>query len=52
MLTLAEAAKRLGLSPDTLRWQIRNRKLRAKKIGPIWIVSEREIARYERENKR
>jgi excisionase family DNA binding protein len=52
MLTLAEAAKRLNLSPETLRWQVRNGKLRARKIGPIWTVSEREVERYRRENLR
>jgi len=52
MLTLAEAAARLGLSPETLRWQIRNGKLRAKRVGPIWTVSEREVERYRRESKR
>lgn len=52
MMTLADAAAHLGMSPDTLRWQIRNGKLRAKKIGPIWVVTEREVERYRRENRR
>ena len=52
MLTLAEAAARLNLSPETLRWQVRNGKLRARKIGPLWVVTEKEVARYARENKR
>jgi excisionase family DNA binding protein len=52
MLTLTEAAKRLNLSPETLRWQIRNGKLKARKVGPIWTVSERETERYARENRR
>lgn len=52
MLTLTEAAEQLGLSAETLRWQIRNGKLRARKVGPIWTVSEREVERYRRENKR
>jgi excisionase family DNA binding protein len=51
-LTLTEAAARLGMSADTLRWQIRNGKLQAKKIGPIWTVSEKEVARYAKENRR
>lgn len=51
MLTLADAAKLLNLSPDTLRWQIRNGKLRARKVGPIWTVSEREVERYRRDSK-
>lgn len=52
MLTLAEAAKVLGLEHGTLRRQIRLGKLRARKIGPLWVVSEKEVARYEKENKR
>lgn len=52
VLTLAEAAKRLDLSPETLRWQVRNGKLRARKVGPIWTVSEREVERYAKENRR
>lgn len=52
MLVLADAAKRLGVHHDTLRRQIRLGKLRARKIGPIWTVSEREVERYRRENRR
>ena len=52
MLTLEQAARLLGVSPITLRVQIRNGKLRAKKVGPIWTVSEREVARYAKENRR
>jgi excisionase family DNA binding protein len=51
-LTLAEVAARLGMAASTLRWQIRNGKLRAKRIGPIWTVSEKEVERYARENRR
>jgi excisionase family DNA binding protein len=52
MLTLQQAAARLGLAASTLRVQIRNGKLRAKKIGRDWTVSEREIERYRRESLR
>ena len=52
MLTLNEAAERLGLSDSTLRWQIRNGKLKARKVGPVWTVSEREVERYRRESLR
>jgi excisionase family DNA binding protein len=51
MLTLQEAAAQLGLSPSTLRVQIRNGKLRARKIGRDWHVSEREAERYRAESK-
>jgi len=51
-MTLVEAAIRLGLDPGTLRVQVHNGKLRARKVGPIWTVTEREVERYARENRR
>ena len=51
MLTLNQAADLLGLAASSLRHQIRNGKLRAHKVGPVWTVSEREVERYARENK-
>jgi len=50
MLTLTEAAGLLGLSPTTLRIQIRNGKLKARKLGRDWIVSKAEVERYRRES--
>ena len=50
MLTLNEAADRLELAASSLRHQIRNGKLRARKVGPVWTVTEREVERYERES--
>ena len=46
MLTLAQAAARLGLSPSTLLTQVQRGKVRARKVGPIWTVSETEVERY------
>ena len=46
MLTLTEAAVRIGLSPSTLRQQIHNGRLRGRLVGKTWTVSEREIERY------
>jgi excisionase family DNA binding protein len=51
-MTLSEAAKVLGVDPGTLRVQIHNGKLRGKKVGPIWTVSQREIDRYRIEHLR
>jgi excisionase family DNA binding protein len=52
VMTLHEAAKLLGIQHDTLRRQIRLGKLKARKVGPIWTVTEREVERYRRESKR
>lgn len=51
-MTITEAAARLNLSPKTLRQQVKNRKLRAYKMGRTWFVSEDEVARYAAESKR
>lgn len=51
-MTLAEAAASLGVSPETLRWQVRNGKLKARKVGPIWTVTPKEVERYRRESRR
>jgi excisionase family DNA binding protein len=51
-ITLMEAGARLGLSPSTLRWQIRNGSLRARKIGWAWTVTEREVERYAAQHRR
>jgi excisionase family DNA binding protein len=45
-MTVSEAAAELGLSSDTLRHQIRNGRLKATRIGPLWVVSPQEVARY------
>jgi excisionase family DNA binding protein len=51
-MTITEAAKRLDLSPKTLRQQIKNRKLRAHKMGRAWYVTEDEVTRYGNEHRR
>lgn len=50
MLTLTEAAARLGLAASTLRIQIGRGKLRARLVGKTWTVSEREVERYRVES--
>jgi excisionase family DNA binding protein len=52
MLTLPEAAKSLGLAPSTLRHQIKNGKLAARKVSRDWYIAEAEVARYEAEHRR
>lgn len=50
MLTLAQAASRLGVSPSTLLTQVKRKRIRATKVGPIWTVTEREVERYRAES--
>lgn len=50
-LSLAEAAAALELSASTLRHQIRNGKLQARKVGRGWYVTADEVERYRRENR-
>jgi excisionase family DNA binding protein len=46
MLTLTEAASRLGLAASTLRGQIGKGKLKGRLVGKTWTVTEREVERY------
>lgn len=52
LLTLGEAAAIAGLSPTTLRVQIHNGQLQARKMGRDWVVTRRELERYIAENRR
>jgi excisionase family DNA binding protein len=51
-VTLIEAAALLGVTPDTLRQQIHNGKLKATRRGRDWWVTAREVERYRLENRR
>lgn len=51
-MTLTEAARVLGLSPETLRSQIRHGALKATKRGRDWHVTPGEVERYRKESKR
>lgn len=51
VLTLKEAARLLGLSPETLRLQVRNKKLSAFLAGKTYLVLESEVERYRREHR-
>jgi hypothetical protein len=51
LLDLNGAAALIDVSPDTLRRQAEKGVLRASRIGGRWIVTEREVRRYEREHK-
>lgn len=51
-MTLIEAAARLGTSADVLRQAIHRGALKADKHGRDWWVTEAEVERYRRENRR
>lgn len=49
-MTVNEAAARLGLSPSTLRVQIKNGKLHSTKRGRDHWITEGEVERYRRDH--
>jgi excisionase family DNA binding protein len=50
IMTLAEAAKSLGLAHVTLRVQVYRKKLKATKYGTTWTVAAKEVERYRRQH--
>ena len=50
MLTLTEAADRLGLAASTLRHQVQAGRLRATLVGKTYVITEGELARYRAEH--
>ena len=51
-MTLGEAAAILGVTAATLRQQIANGKLKARKVGRDWWVASKEVERYRIVHKR
>ena len=49
-ITLAQAGALLGVSPASLRNQVRNGRLTATKVGTTWVVTPREVERYRAES--
>ncbi len=52
MHSIPEAAKLLGLAPSTLRHQVKNGKLRARKVSRDWYITTDEVERYRAEHRR
>lgn len=50
ILTLAEAAARLGVAQSTLRNQVKAGRLQARKLGKTWITTGAEVERYRSES--
>lgn len=44
MLTVPEAARRIGRNPETVRRWIREGRLRASKVGTQHVIEERDLA--------
>ena len=51
-MTLSQAAVRLEMTMAGLRMAIRRGALKAEKHGRDWWVTEAEVERYRRENRR
>lgn len=45
-LTLNEAAGLARMSPVTLRVQIRNGRIPATKVGPLWLIEHADLVAY------
>lgn len=50
ILTLAEAAERLGVAASTLRNQVKAGRLRARLVGKTWVTTSSEVERYRAES--
>lgn len=46
MMSVKETADALGIKPSTVRHQIKNGKLAARKISRDWYLFEDEVERY------
>ena len=46
ILSLEEAARMLGRSPNTMRWAAQTGRLGAKKIGRDWVTTRDEVQWY------
>ncbi len=49
MLTVPEAAKRVGKDPETVRRWIRSGKLRSQRIGTQYLIDEDDLVPFEDE---
>ena len=43
LITVLEAAKLLGCSPEHTQILLRNRELQGTKVGPVWMIIRRSI---------
>jgi excisionase family DNA binding protein len=50
MITVPEAAERVGRDPETVRRWIRSGRLRARKIGTQHVIDEQDLIPFEEED--
>ena len=48
-LTVAQVAERLGRNVELVRRWIREGRLRAQKIGPIWVVTVENLRKFRKD---
>ena len=46
--TIQQAAEDLERNPELVRRWIREGRLRAEKMGPIWVVTDAELKRFKK----
>lgn len=50
LLSLAQAADRLGVAPVTLRVAVGRGRFNARKIGKTWVTTDDEVERYRQDH--
>lgn len=45
LLTTSEAASKLGITRQAVRWRIKNGRMRGIQVGTFWLVDSREVKR-------
>ena len=48
LLSVGEAARRLGRHPELVRRWLREGRLKGLTFGRAWVIRERELARFEK----
>jgi len=43
IITTTEAAKRLGVTPDRVRKMIEAKRLKATKLGNVWVIDPKDL---------
>lgn len=46
--TAQEAAKYLNISYAMVRWYLREKKLKGRRIGLVWLIDEKDLADFKK----